>query len=75
MITHRCKNCTCWDSAHYSVQFIPEDIGKLSPGFCRKKRPNVIAYKEHHLGAQPVMDADEFCGEFKGGVSSVAHQK
>lgn len=58
-----------WDSAHISVKSIPTTEEKPSPGFCRKKRPNVILYKDHHFGAQPVMDADEFCGEFKNGMS------
>jgi len=44
---------------------IPVTAEKPSPGFCRKKRPNVILFKEHHFGVQPVMDANEFCGEFK----------
>jgi hypothetical protein len=69
MITHRCKNCLWWDSEHVSVKLIPVTEWKPNPGFCRKKRPNVIPLgKEHHFGAQPVMDADEFCGEFKNGM-------
>ena len=65
MITHRCKNCIWWDKQHISVGNIPVTAEKPSPGFCRKKRPNVILFKEHHFGVQPVMDANEFCGEFK----------
>ena len=65
MITHRCKKCIWWDNEHVSVKAIPATIEKPNPGFCRKKRPNVIMFKEHHFGAQPVMDGGEFCGEFK----------
>lgn len=65
MIGHRCKNCLWWDNCHISVKSIPETIEKPTPGFCRKKRPNVIGFKQHHFGAQPVMDAEEFCGEFR----------
>jgi len=55
-----------WDNQHISVQYIPPTKEKLNPGFCRKKRPNVILFKDHHFGVQPVMDAKEFCGEYKG---------
>jgi len=65
VITHRCKRCQWWDSEHISIEHIPVTEEKPNPGFCRKKRPNVILFKEHHFGAQPVMDAEEFCGEFK----------
>ena len=66
MIANRCEGCLWWDNVHVSVKSIPITREKPTPGFCRKKRPNVILYKDHHFGAQPVMDAVEFCGEFKG---------
>ena len=65
MIHNRCKNCIWWDSVHISVQYIPKTDEKPNAGFCRKKKPNVILFKNHHLGVQPVMDADEFCAEFR----------
>jgi len=65
MINNRCKTCLWWDNQHISVTLIPEIQGKPNPGFCRKKRPNIIGFKEHHLGAQPIMDENEFCGEYK----------
>lgn len=65
MISYRCKNCLWWDKEHISAALIPEISGKPVPGFCRKKRPNVLGFKEHHLGVQPVMDENEFCGEYK----------
>jgi hypothetical protein len=27
--------------------------------------PGVVGVEKNHVGVQPVMDADEFCGEFK----------
>ncbi len=51
---------------HISVKSIPVTTEKPGPGFCRRRRPGVLGFKNHHFGAQPVMDADEFCGEFKG---------
>ena len=65
MIPYKCKFCLWWDNQHVSVKSIPVTIEKPTPGFCRKKRPNVIMFKDHHFGAQPIMDAEEFCGEFK----------
>jgi hypothetical protein len=66
MIDNRCKDCIWWDNTHISVTLIPVTEEKPNPGFCRKKRPGVILFKKHHMGVQPVMDAGEFCGEFKG---------
>jgi len=54
-----------YDDVHSSVQFIPQIDWKTNPGFCRKKRPAAILIEKNHIGVQPVMDADEFCGEFK----------
>lgn len=65
MINHRCRKCLWWDNEHISVKSIPITTEKPNPGFCRKKIPNVVLFKEHHMGIQPVMDADEFCGNFK----------
>ena len=65
MIGHKCLNCLWWDNQHVSVQSIPVTVEKPNAGFCRKKAPNVILYSKHHFGAQPVMDAEEFCGNFR----------
>jgi hypothetical protein len=65
MITHRCKNCLWFDDQHTSVQFIPKIDWKPLPGFCRKKKPGAILIDKNHIGVQPVMDANEFCGEFR----------
>jgi hypothetical protein len=65
MITHRCKRCAWWDAGHVSVKLIPKIDGKSTVGFCRKHKPGVIQLKNHFYGVQPVMDAEEFCGEFR----------
>ena len=65
MIKHRCKNCKWWDNEHESVKLIPLIDGKSNPGFCRKHKPGAIGVNNHHVGVQPVMDANEFCGEFR----------
>jgi hypothetical protein len=65
MISNRCKNCLWFDNVHESVRFLPIIEWKPNPGFCRKKRPGAILIDKSHVGVQPVMDADEFCGEFK----------
>ena len=66
MIGHRCKNCIWWDNQHESVKAIPVIPGKSNVGFCRKHKPGVILLEKVHVGVQPVMDQDEFCGEFRG---------
>jgi hypothetical protein len=65
MITHRCGKCLWWDNKHISVKHIPEIEWKPKPGFCRRRRPAAIGIGKNHVGVQPIMDADEFCGEFK----------
>lgn len=65
MISHRCKNCIWWDNEHESVKLIPTIPGKSDMGFCRKHKPGAIQIKNTFYGVQPVMDAEEFCGEFR----------
>ena len=65
MIGHRCKDCLWWDNKHLSVEFLPKLDWKPNPGFCRKKIPGAILIEKSHVGVQPVMDADEFCAEFR----------
>ena len=67
MISHRCKNCIWWDNQHPSVAHIPPELNKTSLGFCRKHRPGSLRIGSYFYGVQPVMDADEFCGEFREG--------
>lgn len=65
MITHRCKHCLWWDNEHRSVNDIPIELGKIVPGFCRRRRPGAQRIGRHYYATFPVTDAEEFCGEFK----------
>ena len=65
MIAYRCKNCLWWDNTHPAVAGIPIELGKTMPGICRKHKPGGLKIGQHFYGVQPVMDADEFCGEFR----------
>lgn len=53
-----------WDSVHVSVDYITQIEWKPNPGFCRRRKAGVIGIEKNHVGVHPVMDADEFCGEF-----------
>jgi len=66
MIGHRCRKCIWWDNQHDSVRLIPLIEAKKNPGFCRRRKPGAILLNGYFYGAPPVMDAEEFCGEFKG---------
>jgi len=65
VITHRCKNCIWWDDSHPSIAHIPSELDKANPGFCRKHKPGSLRIGKYFYGVQPVMDIDEFCGEFR----------
>ena len=61
----KCRHCDWWDNQHISVQYIVKLEWKPNPGFCRKHKPGAILIDKNHIGVQPVMDADESCGEFR----------
>ena len=65
MISHRCRRCIWWDNLHPSVRYIPLELGKDELGICRKHAPGSLRLGNYFYGVQPVMDADEFCGEFR----------
>ena len=65
MIGHRCHNCIWWDNQHPSAQGIPPELGKTDMGFCRKHKPGSLRIGNYWYGVQPVVDADDFCGEFR----------
>jgi len=67
MIGHRCKNCIWWDNQHDFAKTIPAKMSKANPGICRKHKPGALRIGEYYYGVQPVMDAEEFCGEFRKG--------
>ena len=54
-----------WDNQHPAIKLVPVELGKPSPGFCRKKIPGALKIGTWYYGIQPIMDADEFCGEYK----------
>lgn len=66
MISHRCKSCVWWDNQHPSVEHIPQELDKACVGFCRRRKAGALRIGQYFYGVHPVMDADEFCGEFKG---------
>ena len=66
MIGHRCKSCIWWVNVHPSIRIVPDVPGKRVLGFCRRRRAGSLRIEQHFYGVHPVMDADEFCGEFKG---------
>jgi hypothetical protein len=65
VIAHRCRNCLWWDDKHPAVKNIPPELDKVRPGFCRKHRPGSLRIEHYYYGVQPIMDADDFCGEFR----------
>jgi len=67
MIEVRCKDCQWWDNQHPSAKGIPVVLHKTSPGFCRKHKPGGLRIEQRFYGVQPIMDADEFCGEYRAG--------
>lgn len=62
----RCKSCVWWDSAHPRVLTLPPIAGIQDPGICRRDRPDAVAVNASatvFIGMQPIMDAEDFCGE------------
>jgi hypothetical protein len=51
---------------HPYIKTIPIELSKDGPGVCRKHKPSALAIRNYYYGVQPVMDAEEFCGEFRG---------
>ena len=64
-MSKKCKLCEQWDNQHISVSLLPDIPWKPNPGFCRKHKPGAVLIERNHIGVQPVMDADEWCGEFR----------
>ncbi len=65
MISHRCKLCLWWDNEHIRLQHMDKIEWIPTPGICRKHKPASMNVKGIHIGTQPIMDADDFCGEFR----------
>ena len=65
MVHLRCKTCMWWDNKHPLVKTIKDHLCKVNPGICRKHKPGAIKIENLFYGVQPIMDGDEFCGEWK----------
>lgn len=68
MIDNRCCNCLWWDNSHPRVALCPQLDWMQSPGICRKHKPGAVPLDRTtpiYVGVQPLMDADDFCGEFR----------
>lgn len=65
MFSPRCRKCGWWDNVHPSVAAIPLELNKRDQGICRKHAPGSLRIGDYFYGVQPVMDGDEFCGEFR----------
>lgn len=72
MIGHRCKNCLWWDHDHTRVRQAPVVPGIPHPGLCRKHKPGAYALGNVHVGVQPIMDAEDFCGEFREDIKEIS---
>ena len=58
-----------WDNRHGAVHQIPTELNKTRPGFCRKHKPGALKLGNYYYGVQPIMDATEFCGEWREDTS------
>ena len=65
MIAHKCKKCLWWDSEHARIDYIKRVEWIPDPGVCRKHKPGAINIDGTFIGTQPIMDANDFCGEFR----------
>lgn len=59
MKLHRCVMCAWFDQQHKSL---PTDLPNL--GYCRKHKPIVYEDGKFYRGGWPLVDVDDFCGEF-----------
>lgn len=60
MISHRCKKCRWFDKQHSSLALGPGNLG-----YCRKHKPLSVHIKDRFYGRWPLVDTDDFCGEFR----------
>jgi hypothetical protein len=65
MIAFRCGKCTWWDSQHPRLATAPAFDGIAKPGLCRKHKPGAVSVDGFFFGVQVIMDAEDFCGEFR----------
>ena len=63
MINYNCERCLWWDNQH-------KTIGELSDygyGYCRKHKPVIYSKDDRYWGSWPLVDRNDFCGEFREG--------
>jgi len=61
MVSYRCRSCRWFDHQHSSLMAINE----VNYGYCRKHRPSVVVRDSQYYGAWPLVDIEDFCGEFR----------
>ena len=54
MISNRCRDCIWWDNQHPSVENIPIELDKVTPGFCRKHKPGSLFEAYQKLREAPI---------------------
>lgn len=62
MVSHRCMNCIWYDTVHESLKEVPDNFG-----YCRKHKPLIYTKDGRYYGGFPLLDKNDFCGEFRGG--------
>ena len=66
MNPRRCENCIWWDRDHSRLAAAPQIAGINVAGLCRKHKPGAEKIGSgYYLGVQPIMDAADYCGEFR----------
>ena len=62
----RCSTCLWWDCEHERLKAGPVIAGIVSAGLCRKHKPGAERLESgYYLGVQPIMDANDYCGEWR----------
>jgi hypothetical protein len=56
----RCADCLWFDRSHQTLKDAPKELG-----YCRKKYPVVFAREGRYYGGWPLVEQDDFCGEFR----------
>ncbi len=64
MVSHRCRRCMWFDQEHSSLIEVPGDYG-----YCRKHKPLVYPLEGRYYGGWPLVDVNDFCGEFREDIT------
>jgi hypothetical protein len=65
MVDYRCQHCRWFDKQHKSLPV--ETAPDL--GYCRKHRPVIYGKHGRHYGGWPLVDINDFCGEYRADES------